>query len=109
MRAGNTVGSLRSMSKDFLPYPVPATPKLKPWLIKPLVPFHSSPQYDGINDPRLQLQVVVRDSLISLANELGTVPACDHFGTTYQLEDDITSAGYYCLGRNTFLGCHRVW
>jgi len=108
MRAGNTVDSLRSMSEDFLTYPVPATPKLKPRLIKSLVPFPSSPQYDGKSDPRLQLQVVVRDTLISLTNELGTVLACDHFGTTYQFEDDITS-GHYCLERNTFLGCHRVW
>jgi hypothetical protein len=91
------------MSKDFLPYPVPATPKLKPWLIKSLVPFPSSPQHGGKSDPRLQLQVVVRDSLISLANELGTVPACDDFGTTYQFQDSISSV------RITFLGCHRVW
>src|SRR5271154_441208 len=102
MRAGNTVVSLRSMSEDFLTYPVPPTPKLKPRLIKSLVPFQSSPQYDGKNDPRLQLQVVVRDSLISLANNLGTVPACDHFGTTYHFQDDFTSSG---LKRNTFLGC----
>ena len=108
MRAGNTVGSLRSMSKDFLPYPVPAAPKLKQRLIKSLVPSPSSPQYDGKIDPRLQLQVVVRDSLISLANELGTVPACDHFGTTYRFQYGISSA-HYGLTRNAFLGCHRVW
>ena len=108
MRAGNTVDSLRSMSKDFLPYPVRATPKLKVRLTKSLVPFPSSPQDHGESDPRLQLQVVVRDSLISLANELGTVPACDHFGTTYQFQDGI-GCTHYVLKRNTFLGCHRVW
>jgi hypothetical protein len=100
------VGSLRSMSKNFLPFPVRATPKLKARLTKSLVPFPSSTQDDSKSYPRLQLHVVVRDSLISLANELGTVRACDHFGTTYQFQDD---AHYGQVGRNKFLGCHRVW